>query len=73
MAGMVDLVLGEAPVEEIFICPYDSNHKIKLKSMEAHLEKCRGVRILQYYGFFLVRILAPTAFYIHKDHLYCIL
>ncbi|XP_059482248.1 uncharacterized protein LOC132200637 isoform X3 [Neocloeon triangulifer] len=38
---MAELVIGESDIEAIRICPYDSNHKIKLKSMETHLVKCR--------------------------------
>lgn len=46
--AMADFLLGESISEQIRICPYENNHRIKLKSMEAHLEKCRGVSVILY-------------------------
>ncbi|CAB3372120.1 Hypothetical predicted protein [Cloeon dipterum] len=37
----MELVIGDRDVEKIGVCPYDSNHKIKMKKIEAHMEKCR--------------------------------
>jgi hypothetical protein len=40
---MAEMVIGDKDVEKIGACPYDSNHRIKMKKMEAHLVKCREV------------------------------